>query len=263
MREADQLGLFGAMKSEARRRALKQAKVVRAKKGQALLSKGDKSSDVFFVQEGRLEALLYSNRGREISLRDLAEDDMFGEMSAIDGEDRSASIRALTDSRLLVMSRADFLDAIDSSPEAAAWLLRQLSIRIRVLTERIYELTALNVQARLHCELLRLAARSPSGLEIAPAPTHTELASRIGTHREAVTRDARAGHPEHHPHRAPAARIRRYLASADDRGAPAGLAVRVQPRRLIASFFWGASRWRKPASPSWAAVSRRWPRPSS
>lgn len=180
------------MEPLARREALERVRLVRARKGQALLSKGDTSTDIFFVLEGRLQVLLYSATGREISLRDLAEDDMFGEMSGIDGESRSASIIALTDARLLVMTRADFRSAIESSSEAALWLLRQLTSRIRSLTDRVFELSALNVQSRLHCELLRMAARSPTGLEIRPAPTHAQLASRIGTHREAVTREMRA-----------------------------------------------------------------------
>jgi DNA-binding transcriptional regulator YhcF (GntR family) len=37
-----------------------------------------------------------------------------------------------------------------------------------------------------------MAARSPTGLEVRAAPTHAELANRIGTHREAVTREMRA-----------------------------------------------------------------------
>jgi CRP-like cAMP-binding protein len=156
------------------------------------MSKGDSGSDVFFILEGRLQVLIYSANGREISLRDLESGEMFGEMAAIDGESRSASIVALSDARLLVMTREEFRAAVDSAPAAALWLLKQLTGRIRTLTERVFELSALNVQSRLHCELLRLAASSDSGTQISPAPTHAELANRIGTHREAVTREMRA-----------------------------------------------------------------------
>lgn len=192
MSEAERLGLFGAMDPAPRQDAVARSRAIRARKGTAILSKGDRSSDVFFVLEGRLQVLLYSVGGREVSLRDLAEGDMFGEIAAIDGESRSASIVALDDSRLLAMSRADFRDIIEGSPEAAMWLLGQLTARIREMTERVFELSALNVQSRLHCELLRMAARSVTGLEVRPAPTHAELANRIGTHREAVTREMRA-----------------------------------------------------------------------
>jgi CRP-like cAMP-binding protein len=192
MSEAERLGLFGAMDPDARRQAVARTRVIRASKGSAILRRGDTSSDVFFVLDGRLQVLLYSVNGREVSIRDLGDGDMFGEMAAIDGELRSASIVALDDSRLLAMSRADFRSIIETSPQASMWLLGQLSAHLRIMTERVFELSALNVQARLHCELLRMAARSPDGLEVSPAPTHAELANRIGTHREAVTREMRA-----------------------------------------------------------------------
>jgi CRP/FNR family cyclic AMP-dependent transcriptional regulator len=192
MSEAERLGLFGAMDPALRKEALDRSRLIRARKGSAILNKGDTSSDVFFVLEGRLQVLLYSANGREVSIRDLTEGDMFGELAAIDGEGRSASIVALDDSRLLAMSRPDFRAALDASNEASMWLLIELTARIRAMTERVFELSALNVQSRLHCELLRMAARSPTGLEVRPAPTHAELANRIGTHREAVTREMRA-----------------------------------------------------------------------
>jgi CRP-like cAMP-binding protein len=192
MSEAERLGLFGAMDPALRQEAVARSRLIRGRKGMAILSKGDTSSDVFFVLTGRLQVLLYSANGREVSLRDLAEGDMFGEMAAIDGEGRSASIVAIEESRLLAMSRTDFRAAVEASPAAAMWLLEQLTARIRAMTERVFELSALNVQSRLHCELLRMAARSLTGLEVRPAPTHAELANRIGTHREAVTREMRA-----------------------------------------------------------------------
>ena len=63
-----------------------------------------------------------------------------------------------------------------------------------MLTDKIFELSALNVRSRLHCELLRLAAAVgvvDDQALIRPSPTHVELANRIGTHREAVTRELR------------------------------------------------------------------------
>src|SRR3546814_9113050 len=64
--------------------------------------------------------------------------------------------------------------------------------RIRLLTERLFELNSLAVRDRLHCELLRLclaAGISDNRAVIEDAPTHSQIAARIGTHREAVTRE--------------------------------------------------------------------------
>jgi CRP-like cAMP-binding protein len=68
--------------------------------------------------------------------------------------------------------------------------LRHLTTQVRALTERVFEFSTLAVRNRVHAELVRLA-RDHGGNDavIRPAPTHTEIASRISTHREAVTRE--------------------------------------------------------------------------
>lgn len=194
MSETSRPGFLDILSPGARETVLKRGRVVRVRKGQAVLSRGVRSTDVFLVLNGHLQVVLYSADGREVTMRDLTTDQIFGELAAIDGAGRSASILAQSDARLLAIGQADFNLAISISPDGPAWLSRHLVGQIRTLTERIFELSALNVQARLHCELLRLAraASSQSGVtHIRPAPTHAALASRIGTHREAVTREMR------------------------------------------------------------------------
>jgi CRP-like cAMP-binding protein len=71
-------------------------------------------------------------------------------------------------------------------------MLPQLVMKIRALTTRVYEFSTLAVSNRIQAELLRLASlalRDGERVRIAPAPTHTEIASRVSTHREAVTRE--------------------------------------------------------------------------
>jgi CRP/FNR family transcriptional regulator, cyclic AMP receptor protein len=168
-------------------------RTLRAARGRTIISVGARTADVFYLAEGEAQVLLYSSNGREVSVRNLGPGAVFGELAALDGLARSASVIALTDVRLRVMSRDDFLSCIEASPEAALWLARRLGAEVRRLTERVFELSALNVQARLHCELLRLArGGGPHATLVSPAPTHAELANRIGTHREAVTRELRA-----------------------------------------------------------------------
>ena len=71
-------------------------------------------------------------------------------------------------------------------------MLPQLVMKIRALTTRVYEFSTLAVSNRIQAELLRLAsmaARDGKCVRISPVPTHTEIASRVSTHREAVTRE--------------------------------------------------------------------------
>jgi CRP/FNR family transcriptional regulator, cyclic AMP receptor protein len=168
---------------------------IRARRGQAILGRGAATTDVYFILEGALDAVLYSANGREVILRTLGPGSVFGELSAIDGLPRSASVVAETDARVAALDRRDFVRCLEGCPGAAMWIARLLAGKVRDMNERIFELSALNVQARLHCELLRLAkggGGADASLTIDPAPTHAELANRIGTHREAVTREMRA-----------------------------------------------------------------------
>lgn len=185
-----QLTFLDVLSQEDRRALLARARTIKARKGQTVVANGEASREVFIVVEGRLEVLLYAANGREVSLRSLEAGQLFGELAAIDGAARSASIMALTEARLLAIGPDAFRSVITGSPQAADWLVRRLTAQIRSLTNRVFELSALQVQARLHCELLRLAkSHADAGGVVDPAPTHAELASRIGTHREAITRE--------------------------------------------------------------------------
>lgn len=165
---------------------------MRAKRGRVLLSLGAESSGVYVLLEGRVQVSLFSMNGREVVLRDIAGGEMFGELAVILGEPRSATIIALDDCLLARIPGPPFLQAVTERPEAALWMMQRLARRVRSLTEKVFELNSLRVPTRLHCELLRLAGPvAEDGLKatIAPAPTHAELAARIGTHRESVTRE--------------------------------------------------------------------------
>jgi len=165
---------------------------ISAKSGRTLVSLGAISDSVYIVVKGRVRVTLYSLGGREVLLRSLGEGALFGELAAIDGQPRSATIVALSNCTLASIDAAAFRQAVSETPEAALWLARRLTAHIRDLTDRVFELNALKVSSRLHCELLRLCAavgEEATQVTIEPAPTHADLAARIGTHREAVTRE--------------------------------------------------------------------------
>ena len=163
-----------------------------ARSGKALVSLGAHSDSVYIVLKGRVRVTLYSLAGREVILRSLGEGALFGELAAIDGQPRSATIVALSSCTLAVIDAAAFREAVTADSKSALWLARRLAAQVRDLTERVFELNALRVSSRLHCERLRHGAEAggdSTHVEIEPAPTHADLAARIGTHREAVTRE--------------------------------------------------------------------------
>lgn len=155
----------------------------------------DTSTDVYFVGSGHVRATTFSVLGKEVTYRDLFEGEMFGEFSALDREPRSASVVAVEPSDIGIMSGKDFVEAIHRHPEVSdAVMLRLVSI-IRMLTDRVYRYDALAVKDRVRKEILRLAQHhmtDPNTAFIPRMPKHVEIANRIDTHREAVTRELNA-----------------------------------------------------------------------
>lgn len=176
--------------------------------GQSVIVHQDKTTDVFFVASGKVRITLYSPGGKQITFQDMQPGEMFGELSAIDGKPRTAHAIALSESLVGAIGSDDFWELLRRHPSVAAATLRKLSTVIRHLCERVFEFTVLTVPTRIHAELLRMAQPDPNDHNravIAPPPTHAEIASRISTHREAVTRElndlVRAGMIERHDDR--------------------------------------------------------------
>ncbi|MGH6923302.1 MAG: Crp/Fnr family transcriptional regulator [Propylenella sp.] len=160
-----------------------------------IIAHDEESRDVFFVLEGRARATVYSEGGKAVAFRDIETGGIFGELAAIDGGTRSASVVALDPVRVATLPEAAFRELVTSRPGLAWALLKHLTLQVRHMTERVYEYSTLIVRQRLIRELLRLAERADGQevpAEISPAPTHFDLASRISTHREAVSREMSA-----------------------------------------------------------------------
>ena len=131
-------------------------------------------------------------QGRPVAFTDLDAGDIFGEVSAIDGGPRSASVGARTRCCIVSLPAAAFEEIVKSEPAFALELLQHLAKKIRVLITRVYYLCSLDVANRTRAELLRLAKLAPqqgNSALLDPMPTHAEIASRIGAHRETVTRE--------------------------------------------------------------------------
>jgi CRP-like cAMP-binding protein len=151
----------------------------------------DTSDDVFFVVEGEVRVTIYSSSGKVVSFCELGPGEVFGEYAAIDGGPRSASVVARTTCLVASMSGVEFLKVFQSQPAVALAIARQLVGTIRALDRRVYEFSTLAVNNRIRSELLRLANlnKDDNSARIVPAPTHSEIASRVSTNREAVTRE--------------------------------------------------------------------------
>jgi CRP/FNR family cyclic AMP-dependent transcriptional regulator len=157
--------------------------------GQTVLEAGDPARDVFFIAEGEVRIVMPSAGGHEIILNELGPGQFFGEIAAIDGGPRSVGVVALTQARVCVIATSPFMTFALSTPEASHHVMRMLAALVREKDARLLELTILPVRPRLIALLLRMARpREGGGMIISPPRPHHELAARIGTRREVVTR---------------------------------------------------------------------------
>jgi CRP-like cAMP-binding protein len=158
--------------------------------GTVVFAQNDDQHDVFIVLSGRLRLTTYSLAGREVVFHDLHPGDLVGELSAIDGAPRGTNMLVVSDAELARMSRVDFNRLLRKHPDFAMAILGRLTRIIRSLNRRFHLLTA-PVPTRICAELYRLAGFnriSDNTARIVPAPKHLDIANRINTHREAVSR---------------------------------------------------------------------------
>ena len=171
---------------------LARSRQMQVRRGQIVIADETQSTDVYLIVRGRVQISLLSLHGRETILREMGPGRIFGELAAIDGYPRSANVIALEHGALAILSAADFQDFLSNVPEAGFWMAQQLAARVRNLTEKVFEMATMPVSHRLQSELARLAIDAGIAEDrcvIAQVPTHADLAARIGTHREAVTRE--------------------------------------------------------------------------
>ena len=164
----------------------------RVKAKEWIIDYQDEGIDVFFVTSGAVRVLIYAKTGREVILGDLEPGGFFGEMAAIDGKPRSAGVLAITDAVMAAMPGAVFMEVMLKHADVCTRVLKLLTARVRALDHRVLEYSSLNVPQRIYSELLRLARPDGKDLRsgiISPPPTHSDIAARVSTHREAVARE--------------------------------------------------------------------------
>ncbi|MEM1363757.1 MAG: Crp/Fnr family transcriptional regulator [Pseudomonadota bacterium] len=164
---------------------------MRVLKGQTVIEKGERTSDVFIVLNGRLVGVLISAEGKEVAYAEFRRTAYFGELAALDDGPRSLTVHAAEECLVGKISGPQFLDWLDNYPRIARNLMIDLSYRNRGLNERIFELVVHDVETRVRLLLVRLAMESDQlhdGGHLDPAPTHSDIAAHVGANREAVSR---------------------------------------------------------------------------
>lgn len=183
--------LLGSL-PEAERHALEQrCRWRNYRAGEEILHRASATRDVLFIVTGKVRVVNYASSGREVAFAVVGAGGHVGELSAIDGETRSASLVAVTDCLVATLAAEAFDALLRRHAAIAVDLLRHLARMIRISNERIAELSTVGAVQRVSRELLRRAERDPAdpgAWLVAPLPTQQDMASQVGATRETVAR---------------------------------------------------------------------------
>lgn len=165
--------------------------------GETIISVDDRDDKVYFILSGSVKITNFSLKGKEIWHGTLESGRTFGELAAMTGQTRSASIIALERTRLAVVTRNELYSLMREDAEIAIWLLEDIASRLTRSTETVQELLSQSLPQRIRREIYRLALAQDTHGEagemiIQPVPNLTELAKRLNTEREMVSREVSA-----------------------------------------------------------------------
>ena len=151
---------------------------------------------MYIIVQGAVKIFIPSTDGREVVLAVHRTGDLFGEMSLLDDERRSASATTLDDTEMVSLSREDFQDVLHRHPDACRAILDVLVKRLRQTNQSMQDAYLLDVPGRLARRLLILARDhgivTDEGIEIGLKVSQQDLASMIGASRVAVNKQLQA-----------------------------------------------------------------------
>jgi len=160
----------------------------RMTRGQCIFLKGDPGDGLYAICVGRVKVTSVSEDGKEIILNTFGPGDIFGEISLLDGGERSANAVSLEDGALNFLSRHDFVRVVTRHPETIASLLKIMADRVRRTTEQLEDRAFSNVETRLARALLKAIDPSLPARPCHVRATQQQLGEMIGLSREGTNR---------------------------------------------------------------------------
>lgn len=161
----------------------------RFKRGEAIVEQGKKSNALSIILTGRARVITTDQRGREVILATMQPGDYVGEMSLIDNEPHSATVRAEVQTDVLVLGRLEFARCLPENSSMAYAVMRGLVQRLRQADRKIESLALMDVYGRVARALLEFASQDAQGNAIIrDKVSRQDLAKMVGASREMVSR---------------------------------------------------------------------------
>jgi len=145
--------LFGSLDDDAARELRSLLSDKRVPQNTRLFRQGDKGDAMYLIESGRVRISIRDDDEQEVILAELAQGDFFGEMSIIDGRQRSADANVIDDAQLAILSRDVFLTFVRSNPDVALEMLSALTDRLRRTDELLRSRVSRNVNEEQEARL--------------------------------------------------------------------------------------------------------------
>ena len=160
----------------------------RYRRGEVIVEQGTKSNALFILLTGRARVVTADSRGREVILAVLQPGDYLGEMSLIDNEPHSATVRAEVQCDALVLGRPEFTRCLPENSSLSYAIMRGLVSRLRAADRQIESLALLDVYGRVARALLDMAEKDGEVTIIRNKVSRQDMAKIVGASREMVSR---------------------------------------------------------------------------
>ncbi|MCG8670041.1 MAG: Crp/Fnr family transcriptional regulator, partial [Pseudomonadales bacterium] len=157
-------------------------------KNTVLINEGDQANAMYFIDSGKVRVYVSDDQGKEFILNTMGEGEYFGELSLLDDEKRSASVITTEKAAFSIIYKEDFTGAIMQNPALALSLMKNLTGRVRQLTDNIKTLALQDVYGRIRKTLMSLAVDHDDIQVVEEKLTQQDIANRIGSSREMVAR---------------------------------------------------------------------------
>lgn len=179
-----------SMLTEAQAASVSQAVVKRRfKRGEVIVEQGKKSNALFIILTGRARVVSADGRGREVILASMTPGDYIGEMSLIDNEPHSATVRAEVQTDVLMLGRLEFARCLPENTSMAYAVMKGLVQRLRHADRKIESLALMDVYGRVARALIESSVPNKEGFGvIRERISRQDLAKMVGASREMVSR---------------------------------------------------------------------------
>ena len=190
---------FSSLYDERLTRFIKIANYKCYYKDEIILKENDtKNQSLFLIANGQVKVFISGIDDTEATLEILNRGEFFGEMSLLDGEPCSASVKAVQKSNLLAISREDFLNQLQKNSKLAISLLREMYRRKSKLYKKLAKIELMSVYGKITSTIMDIIKDKGTQTRLKKdgtdvkitynCPSQQQIADMSGTTIEAVSR---------------------------------------------------------------------------